>query len=101
MVYRLEPSEGYWFCSTKEETETDNLGFMVWLDYDTNDHLSTNCVQFVLVFVLFLSKICHNKTTTKFVICQILYKNKTKQRQFVDNLSFVLLLSCFCPKLDK
>ena len=74
---------------------------MVWLDYDTNDNLSTNCVQFVLVFVLFLSKICHNKTTTKFVICQILYKNKTKQRQFVDNLSFVLLLSCFCPKLDK
>ena len=54
-----------------------------------------------LCFVLFLSKICHNKTTTKIVICQILYKNKTKLRQFVDNLSFVLLLSWFCPKLDK
>ena len=25
----------------------------------------TNCVQFVLLFVLFLSKICHNKPTTK------------------------------------
>ena len=77
------------------------LELMVWLDYDTNDSLSTNCVQFVLGFVLFLSKICHNKTTSKFVICQILYKNKTKLRQFVDNLSFVLLLPCFCPKLEK
>ena len=40
-------------------------------------------------FVLVLSEFCHNK-------------NKTKQRQmtnciqFVDNLSFVFVLSCFC-----
>ena len=66
---------------------------MVWLDNDTNDNLSTICVQFVLVFVLFLSKICHNKTTTKLVICQILYKNKTVCRQFVICLTFVLFLS--------
>ena len=58
--------------------------------------LSTICLQFVFNlsticpnFVLVLSEFCHNK-------------NKTKQRQmtncmkFVDNLSFVFVLSCFC-----
>ena len=49
---------------------------MVWLDYETNDNLSTICLHFVyflsyfcLGFVLFLSKICHNKDK-KIVICQ-------------------------------
>ena len=99
--HQVWPHTLYCLCELFLHNGMEWIALMVWLDYDTNDNLSTNCVQFVLVFVLFLSKICHNKTTTKFVICQILYKNKTKQRQFVDNLSFVLLLSCFCPKLDK
>ena len=49
---------------------------MDWLDYETNDNLSTFCLLFVyflscfcLGFVLFLSKICHNKDK-KIVICQ-------------------------------
>ena len=69
---------------------------MVWLDYETNDNLSTICVQFVLVlssfclsFFLVLSEFCHNKNKTK-------QRQMTNCRQIVDNLSFVFDLSCFC-----
>ena len=69
---------------------------MVWLDYKTNDNLSTICVQFVLVlssfclsFFLVLSEFCHNKNKTK-------QRQMTNCRQIVDNLSFVFDLSCFC-----
>ena len=68
---------------------------MVLLYYDTNDNLSTNRVQFVLVFVLFLSKFVTTKQQNlSFVkFCTKQDKTKTICRQFVICLTFVLFLS--------
>ena len=77
------------------------VGLMVWLDYKTNDNLSTNCQQIVLVLSYFCLKFVTTKATKLFVICQVLDKIKTKVRQMTNCLQIVLVLSCFCTKFDK
>ena len=69
---------------------------MVWLDYDTNDNLSTNCQQIVLVLSYFCLKFVTTKTTKIFVICEVLDKIKTKVRQMTNCLQIVYKLSQFC-----
>ena len=66
--------------------------FMVCLDYETNDNLSRICLQCFSVFVLFLSKFCHNKTAKKLSFVQFC----TKTRQNEDNLQTICHLSYFC-----
>ena len=77
------------------------VGLMVWLDYKTNDNLSTNCQQIVLVLSYFCLKFVTTKATKISVICQVLDKIKTKVRQMTNCLQIVLVLSCFCTKFDK
>ena len=66
------------------------------------DNLSTICLQFVSVFSWFCLSFVTTKTKQNKDKLQIVYKNKTKQRQMtnclqiVDNLSFVFVLFCFC-----
>ena len=50
---------------------------MVWLDYETNDNLSTNCVQFVLVLSSFCPKFV---TTKKQYLSFVKFWTKTKQK---------------------
>ena len=40
----------------KADTKRRRRQLMVWLDYDTNDNLSTNCQQIVLVLSYFCLK---------------------------------------------
>ena len=48
-----------------------NTPLIVWLDYETNDNLSTNCVQFLLVLSSFCPEFVTTKTTKIFVFCQV------------------------------
>ena len=70
-----------------------NTPLIVWLDYETNDNLSTNCVQFLLVLSSFCPEFVTTKTTKIFVFCQVFCffcdKFQTKTRQIEDKLSFV------------
>ena len=51
---------------------------MVWLDYDTNDNLSTNCVQFVLVLSCFCLKFVTTKQQQK--LSFVKFCTKTRQK---------------------
>ena len=65
-------------------------------------NLVTICLQFVSVFSWFCLSFVTTKTKQNKDKLQIVYKNKTKQRQMTNclqivyNLSFVFVLFCFC-----